>query len=102
MMLNNLFSEVAFAQEDWVPILPSRRHSMPGPSTDLRDPSTVSTSSALHTLVSNLRSRDLMTEIASSHDESQLLRELQRRVGNIRSILDEPDADLATALVSLL
>lgn len=97
MALNNLFSVPA----KWAPIVPDRRHSMP--SSPIASPE--SDSSALQTLVSNLRTRqdtNEMLEIRHGQSDSELIDELKVYIDNISSSLDLPDAQLAKTLVSLL
>jgi hypothetical protein len=62
-------------------------------------------SSALQTLVSNLRNRDGSGEMIEFHEstsDSELFQELHTRVANISSTLEPTDAILAKALVTLL
>lgn len=76
--------------------MPSR----PGDSSQSNEPS-----SALQTLLSNLRNRDSgqMSQVSSSTaDTSELLAELRRRVDSISHELPPSDARLSRALVSLL
>ncbi len=102
MTLNNLLS----MPSRWNPIVPDRRHSMPtAPHAASTSTEAESSSSALQTLLSNLRTRDgpdLMVEIASSDSDSDLLRELNTRIDSLSSSLDTGDARLAKSLVSLL
>ncbi|KAF9038366.1 hypothetical protein BDZ89DRAFT_1061342 [Hymenopellis radicata] len=102
MTLNNLLS----APSRWNPIVPDRRHSMPtAPHAASTSTEAESSSSALQTLVSNLRTRDgpdLMLELTSSDSDSDLLRELNTRIDSLSSSLDTGDARLAKSLVSLL
>ncbi|KAL1720518.1 HECT-like ubiquitin-conjugating enzyme-binding-domain-containing protein [Schizophyllum commune] len=109
--LNNL---LAVPADKWAPIVPDRRHSMPPtPNTasmaekQAANPDTYS--SALHTLVSNLRSREeglgagsAMMEIKRGTTDSELIRELKSRVGELAPALDARDFHLASILVSLL
>ncbi|KAF5379165.1 hypothetical protein D9615_006003 [Tricholomella constricta] len=104
MTLNNLLS----MPTRWSPIVPDRRHSMPstspGSSTSQHGV-TESSSSALQTLVTNLRNQegaDTMIEVHSGSTESELLHELRTRVDNISLSLEPADALLATSLLSLL
>ncbi|CAA7267252.1 unnamed protein product [Cyclocybe aegerita] len=102
MTLNNLLSEPI----RWNPIVPDRRHSMPSsiqPSTAAAEDS--SSTSALQTLVKNLRNHQASGEMVEAREEStdaELLRELSTRIGVIARSLSEADAALAKALVSLL
>ena len=99
--LNDLLS----APTKWNPIVPDRRHSMPS-SRHLPPSKTESdSSSALQTLVSNLRNReptDIMIEVHESSSDSELFHELRSRVEHISLSLEPADALLANALVSLL
>jgi len=64
-----------------------------------------SSSSALQTLVSNLRNRDSsqsMIEVPASASDAQLIHELSMRVEDISSSLDPSDALLAKNLITLL
>lgn len=101
MTLNNLLS----GSTPWNPILPGRRHSMPSSPTTSADPQTeYQSSSALQTLVSNLRSRDppdAMVEIQGNSDAA-LIHELRNRVDQISHTLEPSDAHLAESIVSLL
>ncbi|KAG6901759.1 hypothetical protein C0995_008234 [Termitomyces sp. Mi166 len=101
--LNNLLS----VPIGWSPIIPDRRHSMPSgsqtSSTSYTDAE--SSSSALQTLVTNLRNREgteNMIQIASAQDDAELLNEIRTRVNAISSILEPADVLLANLLVSLL
>ncbi|KAK0480735.1 HECT-like ubiquitin-conjugating enzyme-binding-domain-containing protein [Armillaria novae-zelandiae] len=100
MTLNNLLS----VPTRWNPIVPDRRHSMPStPHTSTVQGDAESSSSALQTLVSNLRNRDagdVMVEVA--HTDADLISELKTRVEGISTSLESSDAQLATTLVSLL
>lgn len=98
MTLNNLLSASSLI---WQPIVPNRRHSMPSRP----QPSSTESLSALQTLISNVRtldSGDEMIETTHSSDESQMIRELQQRVNGLTPTLNENDAQLAHALVTLL
>jgi ubiquitin-protein ligase E3 D len=101
MTLNDLLS----APTKWNPIVPDRRHSLP-PSRQ-PPPSAVESdsSSALQTLVSNLRNRDPTDNMIEFHEpstDSELFHELRTRVETISLSLEPADAILANALVSLL
>ncbi|TFK73520.1 hypothetical protein BDN72DRAFT_834657 [Pluteus cervinus] len=103
MTLNNLLS----APTRWSPIVPDRRHSLPPNPLDssTQKDAELSSSSALMTLLSNLRNRDStegMIELHSSPSESELIHELRTRVQRISSTFEPVDAQLALALVSLL
>lgn len=108
MTLNNLLSPTGESHTAWQPILPSRRHSMPArPESGLDNPleSAESSTSALQTLLSNIRNRgqkEMSEASSSSADESMLLNELKRRVDDISSELSHSDARLAQALISLI
>ncbi|KDQ58353.1 hypothetical protein JAAARDRAFT_34152 [Jaapia argillacea MUCL 33604] len=100
MTLNTLLSTT----NHWNPIVPERRHSTP-PSAQGEPAQAVQLSSALHTLVANLRARtgtETMIETRKSETTTELIRELQRHVSGIASSLDGNDAQLARALVTLL
>ncbi|EJC97639.1 uncharacterized protein FOMMEDRAFT_115176 [Fomitiporia mediterranea MF3/22] len=102
MTLNNLLSGVLNSAPNWQPILPPRRHSMPSrpENTSADEPS-----SALQTLLANLRNSDYsqMSEASSSSaDDSVLISELQRRVETLSHELAPSDAQLSRALISLL
>lgn len=103
MTLNNLLSMPI----RWNPIVPDRRHSMPSsPHASTASQADVeSSSSALQTLVSNLRNRDgngEMIQFNASASDSELFQELHTRVQHISLTLDPDDAILAKALVTLL
>ncbi|KAJ6612696.1 HECT-like ubiquitin-conjugating enzyme-binding-domain-containing protein [Mycena sp. CBHHK59/15] len=102
MTLNNLLS----GPTRWNPIVPDRRHSMPTSPTTSTDPHTeYESSSALQTLVSNLRNRDppdAMVEIPQGSTDAALIHELRNRVDQLSRILEPSDAHLAESLVSLL
>ncbi|KAJ7869088.1 HECT-like ubiquitin-conjugating enzyme-binding-domain-containing protein [Mycena olivaceomarginata] len=98
MTLNNLLS----GPTAWNPIVPDRRHSMP--STPVTSTSTDPSSSALQTLLANLRNRDppdAMVEIHGSSDTA-LIHELHNRVAQMSHTLEPSDAHLAESIVSLL
>ncbi|KAJ7742710.1 HECT-like ubiquitin-conjugating enzyme-binding-domain-containing protein [Mycena maculata] len=101
MTLNNLLS----GPTRWNPIVPDRRHSMPSSPTAPTDPQTeYRSSSALQTLVDNLRNRDppdQMVEIQGSSDTA-LTQELRNRVDQMSHTLEPADAHLAESIVSLL
>ncbi|KAH9478581.1 hypothetical protein JR316_0009038 [Psilocybe cubensis] len=99
MTLNNLLS----GPIGWHPIIPDRRHSMPQSATVSSEDS--SSTSALQTLVTNLRNYGTngeMIEVRDSGSDGELLSELRVRVEAISSSLTPIDAGLAIALVSLL
>ncbi|KIJ23402.1 hypothetical protein M422DRAFT_77237 [Sphaerobolus stellatus SS14] len=106
MTLNNLLSQNS---SEWHPIVPARRHSFPAKSPTNANFSSLlgpqGSSSALQTLVENLRNRYSTQDYESSDlDDTSLLSELESRVtmliedGSIRP----RDAPLARSLVSLL
>ena len=108
MTLNNLLSQDA---DEWQPIVPTRRHSLP-----VQSPTTVTStsfqaflpvptpSSALHTLVSNLRHRYDASPNMDIVDNATLLQELDTRVTSLidNGSIQPRDASLAESLVSLL
>ncbi|KAF8069026.1 HECT-like ubiquitin-conjugating enzyme-binding-domain-containing protein [Lyophyllum atratum] len=102
MTLNNLLS----MPTRWNPIVPDRRHSMPSSpqASTTSEQEVAESSSALQTLVTNLRNREVidMIEVAGNPTESQLLHELRTRVEGISPSLEPGDALLAHSLVSLL
>ncbi|KAF9482313.1 hypothetical protein BDN70DRAFT_875232 [Pholiota conissans] len=103
MTLNTLLSEPIH----WSPILPDRRHSMPSSPTLVSStlPEDSAPTSALHTLVTNLRNHEAngeMIEAKASATDAELLSELHLRVEGLSNSLSAPDAALAKALVSLL
>jgi len=103
MTLNNLLS----VSTNWSPIVPDRRHSMPSSNktTPILNTDAEQSSSALQTILSNLRNRDdgeLMVESHSSHADSDMLQELRKRVESLSQALYPADADLALTIISLL
>ncbi|ESK86387.1 hypothetical protein Moror_4980 [Moniliophthora roreri MCA 2997] len=103
MALNNLLS----GPSSWKTIVPERRHSMPPSPQSSAAPLMEfdSSSSALQTLLSNLRSKVQdgdMVQISSSQNDTELINELHARVEDISSILDSSDAELIRTLISLL
>ncbi|KAL0577194.1 hypothetical protein V5O48_004792 [Marasmius crinis-equi] len=103
MTLNNLLS----GTHRWKTIVPERRHSMPNSPQNSTAPRTEfeSTSSALQTLVSNLRSQTQdgsMMEVSSSQNDTEMINELRSRVDDISSTLNPSDADLIRAVIMLL
>ncbi|KAF5356992.1 hypothetical protein D9756_006650 [Leucocoprinus leucothites] len=103
MALNDLLS----APTHWSPIVPDRRHSMPSnpQSSTSQQPESNSSSSALQTLVLNLRQQQAqgdMVETPDSSSDSELFLELRLRVDSLSMELSPRDAMLAQALVSLL
>lgn len=103
MTLNNLLS----MPTRWNPIVPDRRHSMPSTPQSSTTPrgETESSSSALQTLVTNLRNREGiedMVEFHEAHSDTELFHELRTRVESISTSLEPADAILANSLVTLL
>lgn len=102
MALNNLLS----VPIRWKTIVPDRRHSMPNSpqSVSSQEEEEELSSSALHTLVSNLRSRgtEEMIEASSSEADADLIQELRVRVEEISPSLVPSDAELVKVLISLL
>jgi len=102
MTLNNLLSDPG----QWNPIVPDRRHSMPSsPAQTVSLDVEQSSTSALHTLVTNLRNHEANTEMIEAREtdsDAELLRELYSHVESISLSLPERDATLAKTLVSLL
>ncbi|KAJ3746783.1 HECT-like ubiquitin-conjugating enzyme-binding-domain-containing protein [Lentinula detonsa] len=101
MALNNLLSFPV----RWKTIVPERRHSMPN-SSQTSSPQAIeeSSSSALHTLVSNLRdgSTGEMIQTSCSESDADLIQELYIRVDEISSSLLSSDAELVKTLIALL
>ncbi|KXN92166.1 E3 ubiquitin-protein ligase E3D [Leucoagaricus sp. SymC.cos] len=103
MTLNDLLS----SPTHWNPIVPDRRHSMPTSpqSSNSHQPQADSSSSALQTLVLNLRQRQVQGEMVQVPDlssDTELFLELRHRVESLSVDLLPRDATLAQALVSLL
>jgi ubiquitin-protein ligase E3 D len=113
MTLNNLLS----VPVGWQPIVPDRRHSMPSTPSGAGPSSSADSynSSALQTLVMNLRNQDHDFEFPSSlaasatastasqtDSDSALIAELQDRVERIAPSLSPSDSKLVHGLVSLL
>ncbi|KAJ4490215.1 HECT-like ubiquitin-conjugating enzyme-binding-domain-containing protein [Lentinula aciculospora] len=101
MALNNLLS----LPVRWKTIVPDRRHSMPNaPQSSSSQAVEESSTSALHTLVSNLRTRDneKMIQASSLESDTDLLQELHIRVNEISSSLETSDAELVKTLIALL
>ncbi|KDR80336.1 hypothetical protein GALMADRAFT_242712 [Galerina marginata CBS 339.88] len=100
MTLNNLLS----GPIGWHPILPDRRHSMPSSAQPAA--SSGEESSALQTLVTNLRNHEGNGEMIETrgdmNSDTDLLHELRIRVESMSSSLSSSDAVLVKALVSLL
>lgn len=99
MALNNLFSGI-LSDDNWRPIVPPRRHSLPSFEAPT---SVISDSTPLYTLVSNLRlQRASDTMIQASDEPEALLRELGQHVEHYSVLMDTKDARMARLLVSLL
>ncbi|CAK5261895.1 unnamed protein product [Mycena citricolor] len=101
MTLNDLLS----GKSRWNPIVPDRRHSMPSATASSTPQSEYLSSSALQTLVSNLRGRDppdIMVEVRGSGEPANLLHELRTRIEEMSHELSPSDSHLAEAIVSLL
>ncbi|KAK2461254.1 hypothetical protein APHAL10511_006781 [Amanita phalloides] len=102
MTLNNLLS----MPENWNPIVPDRRHSLPGSSQGTNQLyNELNSSNALQTLVTNLRNRDSPQEMIGhtlATTDAELIHELNMHVERISHSLAQADATLARALVSLL
>ncbi|KAH8829406.1 HECT-like ubiquitin-conjugating enzyme-binding-domain-containing protein [Flagelloscypha sp. PMI_526] len=98
--LNNLLSSQS---SDWQAIVPDRRHSMPNsPAAGSASTSQYSQSSALTTLLTNLRNIDssTMIEVRAGQTDSEMLTELDSRIQKLP--LSTQDNVLATAIVLLL
>lgn len=102
MTLNNLLS----GPVGWHPIIPDRRHSMPSSQSAAASSEDSSSTSALQTLVTNLRNHggdEEMIEARDTGSDSDLIHELRIRVDSVAATsLSSSDAGLAKALVSLL
>ncbi|CAE6405657.1 unnamed protein product [Rhizoctonia solani] len=102
MALNNLFAGV-LPDENWRPIVPPRRHSLPSLAVSNSQSVTLSDSTPLFTLVSNLRLQnvgDVMVQASDEHDA--LLCELEQHIERCSELMDTKDARLARLLVTLL
>jgi ubiquitin-protein ligase E3 D len=103
MTLNNLLS----GSTNWSPIVPYRRHSISSSnaSAPTSQAGAEQSSSALQTLISNLRNRDrgeTMVESHPSNTGSELFTELSMRVRHLHETLDPADSHLALTIISLL
>ncbi|KAG6888958.1 hypothetical protein C0992_006951 [Termitomyces sp. T32_za158] len=100
--MNNLLS----VPIGWNPIVSERRDSAPSdPQMSSTSDTVAESSSALQTLVANLRNEQGtkgMIQIASGQDDAELLKELRTRINAISSSLEPAHALLANSLVSLL
>ncbi|CAE6408046.1 unnamed protein product [Rhizoctonia solani] len=102
MALNNLFAGI-LPDENWRPIVPPRRHSLPSVVTSNSESVTLSDSTPLFTLVSNLRLQnvgDVMIQASDEHDA--LLCELGQHIELYSELMGTKDARLARLLVMLL
>ncbi|KAJ2926582.1 hypothetical protein H1R20_g10517, partial [Candolleomyces eurysporus] len=103
MTLNTLLS----GSGQWKSIVPDRRHSMPssaGTSTAAQL-NTESFTTALETLVVNLRTKQAVDEMVEFHQptsDSDLSFELQERVRKLSPSLSPNDATLANSLATIL
>lgn len=103
MTLNDLIS----SPTKWSPIVPDRRHSMPSTSqlTGVPNHDAVKPTSALQTLLSNLRNMSAEGETTGTNislTDTELIDELRSRIDGLTSSLSSSDAQLARVLVSLL
>ncbi|KAF8761369.1 HECT-like Ubiquitin-conjugating enzyme (E2)-binding [Rhizoctonia solani] len=102
MALNNLFAGI-LPDENWRPIVPSRRHSLPSLVASNSQAVSLSDSTPLFTLVSNLRLQnvgEVMIQASDKHDA--LLCELGQHVERCSELMGTKDARLARLLVTLL
>ncbi|CAE6415948.1 unnamed protein product [Rhizoctonia solani] len=102
MALNNLFAGT-LPDENWRPIVPPRRHSLPSLVPSNSQSVTLSDSTPLFTLVSNLRLQnigDVMIQASDEHDA--LLCELEQHIERCSELMSTKDARLARLLVTLL
>lgn len=103
MTLNNLLSQ---DREDWQLIVPSRRHSLPAQSPTRQNlVNQHSPSSALQTILNNLRSHHPSDSVScAENDDASLLLELQSRVTRLigEGTIPSRDAPLVRSLVLLL
>ena len=102
MALNGILS----IPENWCPIVSDRRHSLPIGSRGIDSlRNGLDSSSALQTLVTNLRNRDPPQEIIEYNrptTDAELIHELRMHVERISPSLAPTDDTLTKALVSLL
>lgn len=103
LTLNTLLS----GSDEWKLIVPERRHSMPSsPGTSsVHQLETESSTSALGTLVANLRMKqatDQMLQFQPPTSESDLAFELRERVHKASPLLSPNDAALANSLATIL
>ncbi|KAF6743638.1 hypothetical protein DFP72DRAFT_858625 [Ephemerocybe angulata] len=103
LTLNTLLS----GSDEWKLIVPERRHSMPSsPGTSsVHQLETESSTSALGTLVANLRTKqatDQMLQFQPPTSESDLAFELRERVHKASPLLSPNDAALANSLATIL
>ncbi|KAJ1311846.1 hypothetical protein OPQ81_010307 [Rhizoctonia solani] len=102
MALNNLFAGI-LPDENWRPIVPPRRHSLPSIVPSNSQSATLLDSTPLYTLVSNLRLQnvgDVMIQASDDHDS--LLCELDQHIERCSELMNTKDARLARLLVTLL
>lgn len=102
MTLNNLLAQNV---ENWQPIVPTRRHSMPAQSPIKSSFQTSIPSSALHTLVQNIcNCYEPETKPIELEDKSSLLEQLSSRITFLidSKSVQPHDAPLIQALLSLL
>ena len=100
MTLNNVLS----MPMHWNPIVPDRRHTISFAS-ETSQLDIISSTSALQTLVANLRNGvgdGDMVEVHPANNDTQLINELRTHVEKISPSLDPEDAILVSSLVSLL
>ncbi|KAG8705338.1 hypothetical protein FRC08_001714 [Ceratobasidium sp. 394] len=102
MALNNLFAGV-IPNDNWRPIVPPRRHSLPSLVASTSHTVSLADSTPLYTLVSNLRFQDEGdVMIQASDNDADLLRELGDHVELYSELMGDKDARLARLLVTLL
>ncbi|KAG9097052.1 hypothetical protein FRC06_008011 [Ceratobasidium sp. 370] len=102
MALNNLFAGV-IPNDNWRPIVPPRRHSLPSLVASTSHAVSLADSTPLYTLVSNLRLQDEGdVMIQASDNDADLLHELGQHVELYSELMGEKDARLARLLVTLL
>lgn len=102
MTLNNLLAQNV---ENWQPIVPTRRHSMPAQSPIKSSFQTNIPSSALHTLVQNIcNCYEPETKPVELEDKSSLLEQLSSRITLLidNGSVQPHDAPLIQSLLSLL
>jgi len=100
MTLNNVLS----MPMRWNPIVPDRRHTIAFAS-ETSQLDIISPTSALQTLVANLRNGvgdGEMIEVHPANNDTELINELRTHIENLSPSLDPEDAMLVSSLVSLL